>query len=63
MPVFSDDINIFESYCKENKLQQNNVIFKNIEDLLKEIPDSELKDKILKEILKIKNNIKYNNYD
>ena len=63
MPVLSEDINIFESYCKENKLQQNNVIFKNIENLLKEIPDSELKDKILKEILKIKNNIKYNNYD
>ena len=54
MPVFSEDINIFESYCKENKLQQNNVIFKNIEDLLKEIPDSELKDKILKEILNLK---------
>ena len=58
MPVFSDDINIFESYCKKIPPSDNNEIFKNIEDLLKEIPDPQLKDNLLKEISKLKNNIK-----
>ena len=54
MPVFSDEVNIFESYCKNIDTSKHNDIIKTIEELLNEIQDKKLKDKITKEILKLK---------
>lgn len=53
MPIFSDDINIFESYFKKTDNLLDNNIIKNIKDLLKEVQDKELQNKILKEIKKL----------
>lgn len=54
MPVFSDEVNIFEAYCKDKNTSKHNKIIKTIEQLLNEIQDETLKDKILKEILNLK---------
>jgi len=53
MPIFSDDVNIFESYFKKTDNLLDNNIITNIKDLLKKVEDEELQNKILKEIKKL----------
>jgi len=54
MPLFSDEINIFESYCKKMDNLKHDKILKTIEELLKEIQDETLKDKLLNQVKNLK---------
>ena len=52
MPLFSDEINLFHSYCNENNYIYSNIIkqIDDINNLIDEIKDEELKDKLLSSI-------------
>lgn len=58
MPLYSDEINIFESYC--NSLDNNNIDndIKEIIELVNSIEDEKLKKAILSTINKLKVKIK-----
>tara|TARA_Y100000816_G_C26099462_1_gene582397 strand:+ start:2735 stop:2917 length:183 start_codon:yes stop_codon:yes gene_type:complete len=60
MPLFSDEINIFQSYCKEIQSFNTKKTIESIEKTINLIKEKEIKDKLLKEISILKNNIKYN---
>ena len=47
MPLYSDEIDLFHSYC--NELDNSNII-KQIENIIDEIKDKDLKDKLLSSI-------------
>tara|TARA_B100001057_G_scaffold470841_1_gene532560 strand:- start:1013 stop:1195 length:183 start_codon:yes stop_codon:yes gene_type:complete len=50
MPLYSDEIDLFHSYC--NELDNSNIIkqIDDINNLIDEIKDEELKDKLLSSI-------------
>tara|TARA_B100001093_G_scaffold211205_1_gene202714 strand:+ start:14521 stop:14703 length:183 start_codon:yes stop_codon:yes gene_type:complete len=60
MPLFSDEINIFQSYCKEIQSFNTKKTIESIEKTINLIKEKEIKDNLLKEISILKNNIKYN---